>query len=140
MLRPSKAELDSIEAMLVAGAETPRALAEAVIKEVELQRQSRVQWVSVLELTPGVYQGYGMWATRLMAEKQLPKIPQAQSSRRGAFVPVLGMAAVDAALAKADEPPAERGDFRIAREDARAFRAGWKGNMRDRDRYLQPST
>ena len=122
MLRPSKVEIERVADLLEQGADSPEALAESVIKLVEQLRQERQQWAVVFELTPGVYQGYGFWATKLMASKQMPKLPMAQVARRGGPVPILGQAAADAGLAKADEPPAERSDFKLAREDQQAFR------------------
>lgn len=134
-LRPLKNEVEQVAALLERGAESPEAMATEVIQLVELLRQSREQWITVLELSPGVYTGYGMYPTRAAAQKALTKIPMAQVSRRGAFVPVTGEAAIQAAAERSEAPRQERGDFEIEL-DRRAFKAGWKGNMRDRHKYV----
>lgn len=140
MLLPTKRETDEIAALLEQGADSPVDLAKAVIRRLGELREERTQWVSILEATPGVYFGYGMWPTKDAAKKALPKIPMAQFSTRGAFVPVKGMAAIDAAYAQVDEPLADRGDaFEIAL-DVQAFRNGWKGRVSERHKFLPAGT
>lgn len=136
MLRPIKAEVEAIAAMLSAGAETPEDLAADVIREVERLRGEREQWFVVFELSPGVYSGYGPCATRAEARKRMPNLLMAQLSRRAAVVPVLGLDADAKCIAKSDAPIEDRGSFVLVREDAKAFKNGWRGNQRDRSSYL----
>ena len=140
MLRPLKREIEEIAALLNEPADSAEEVAEKVIKKVEEIRGMREQWFTVFELSPGIYQGYGPFATRAAALKETPKIPLAQVSKRGAVMPMLGLSHVEQSIAKADEPPAERGDFALAREDAALFARGWRGNQRDRARYLPASS
>lgn len=140
MLRPLKKEIDEIASLLEAGAEDASSLAESVIKRVEELRGERMQHFIVFELTPGVYQGYGPYATGSAAAKAMPKFPMAQIARKAAVIPMLGVEHAMRGLETADEPPAERAVFQLVREDAKAFKNGWKGNMRDRDKFLQPTT
>jgi len=135
-LRPTKTEIQAVAATLAAGAGSPEEMAEAVIQQVEMLRYERTQWISVFELSPGIYQGYGPYPTRAAAEKGIAKIPMAQVAKRGAMVPVLGPAVAEAGIDKADEPVHERTDFVLVREDAAAFRKGWRGKLADRHNYV----
>lgn len=137
MMVPLKGEVEAVANLLAQGAENPTELAKNVIRLVEEIRGERQVWVSVFELSPGVYQGYGPYATKATAEKAAPKLPLAQIARRGAFVPLLGPAhAIAKAAAAADAPPPERGDFALIREDAALIRKGWRGKNADRSKYL----
>jgi hypothetical protein len=135
-----KSEIESIAALLAAGASDPETLATEVIKRVEELRGERRQHFIVFELTPGVYQGYGGYATGDAARKAMPKFPMAQVARKAAVISVLGVDQAQRDLATADEPPAENSNFTLTREDGIAFKNGWRGAVRDRDRYLQPSS
>ena len=136
-LRPLKREIDEVAALLMQGADSPEALAGEVIQLVERLRWERQTWTVVFELSPGVYQGYGPYSTRGMAEKSIPKNPMGQIARRGAIVPVHGESVALAGLEKADEPPSARGDWVAVYEDQRAFKAGWSGRERDKQQFLR---
>lgn len=136
MLRPSKTEVEAVSALLAEGDESPDALAYRVIQMVEQLRYEREVWVQVFELSPGIYAGYGPYATRHMAEKAAPKQPIAQIARCGAFVPLLGPNRAEIARARADEPLPSRGDFALIREDAALFRRGWNGKQATRSQYV----
>lgn len=135
MLRPLKSEIEAIASMLTAGAESPEALATEVIKKVEQLRGEREQWIIVFELSPGVYSGYGPCATRAEARKKMPNMLMAQLAKRAAVVPVLGLDSDEKCIAKSDAPLEERGDFKLVREDAAAFKRGWRGKQIDRHNY-----
>lgn len=137
MLRPSKSEIEAVSALLAEGDETPEALAYRAIQLVESLRYERQTWIQVFELSPGVYMGYGPFATRAAAEKAVARQPMAQVARRGGFVPVLGPNQGELALAKADAEVPERGDFKIVREDAALYRRGWNGKQATRKQFEQ---
>lgn len=136
-LTPLKKEIEEIAALLQQGADSPTDLAKAVVKRVYELAEERVSHVAVLELTPGVYQAYGPFPTRARAEAALPKIPMAQVANRGAYATLHGMRAAKAAWEQSDEASdMERGDFKLVREDAQAFRKGWGGRSADRHLYV----
>lgn len=136
-LQPLKAEVAEIANLLAAGAESPEALAKAVIKRTYELAEERVSHVVVFELSPGVYQAYGPFPTRSRAEVAVGKIPMAQVARRGAHATLHGMRAANAALTEATEDKAEpRGDFLVVREDAALFRKGWNGKQATRKNYV----
>lgn len=136
MLIATRAEVDAVAALLEQGAESPAELAKAVIKLVGELRSTRQHFVSVFELSPGIYQAYGPYATRAAAEKGVAKIPLAQIAKRGALVPVIGPNVAVDQLTAADEQTPDRGDFVICREDAKAFRRGWKGKQANRKDFV----
>lgn len=135
-LQPLKAEVAEIANLLAAGAESPEALAKAVIKRTYELAEERVSHVVVFELSPGVYQAYGPFPTRSRAEAAVGKIPMAQVARRGAHATLHGMRSVDAAMAAADEAPEVTGQFVIVKEDAALFRKGWNGKQATRKNYV----
>lgn len=122
--------------LLEAGAASPTDLAKAAIKLVDELRSRRQHWVSVFEMSPGTYQGYGPYPTRAGAERALPKIPLAQVARRGAFIPIIGPGVAAEQLTAADEQTPDRGDFVVVREDRAAFKRGWSGKQIDRKNFL----
>lgn len=142
MLVATKSEIAAVIALLNSPTDakgqawTEDTMGRALINLVTEMREERKTFGVVFELTPGVYIGYGPYATEAAARKAVPKIPMAQVTKRGAVFPVYGHSQAEAAYAKSDEPLPERSDFTIAREDAACFRRGWKGNVRDRDQYL----
>jgi len=135
-LTPLKGEVTEIAALLEQGAESPTDLAKQVVKRVYELAEERTTHVVVFELSPGVYQAYGPFPTRSRAEAAIGKIPMAQVARRGAHATLHGMRSVDAAMAAADVPPEVTGAFALVKEDAAAFRKGWKGRMADRSHYV----
>jgi hypothetical protein len=136
MLRPLKAHVQEMAALLSQGADSPEELAEEVLKLAERLQGEREVWAVVFELSPGLYSGFGPYATQHMAVKSIPKLPIAQIAKRGVVVPIKGPAYADVQFAKAAEPCAEKGDFRLVREDAELFRKGWKGNTKNRAEYV----
>ena len=135
-LTPLKSEVTEIAALLQQGADSPEDLAKRVVKRVYELAEERTTHVVVFEPSPGVYQAYGPFPTRSRAEAAVGKIPMAQVARRGAHATLHGMRSVDAAFAAADVEPEARGDFRIVKEDAAAFRKGWNGKQATRSAYL----
>lgn len=136
-LTPLKKEIEDIANLLQQGADSPTDLAKTVIKRVYELAEERVSHIAVFELTPGVYQAYGPFPTRARAEAAVPKIPMAQVANRGAYATLHGMRAVKAAWEVAEEvSDTERGDFRLVREDAKAFRSGWRGKNANRSQYV----
>lgn len=136
MLRALKSHIEEMAALLEQGADTPKAMAEEVLKLAERLMGEREVWAVVFELSPGLYSGFGPYATQHMAKKAIPKLPIAQISRRGVVVPIKGPAYADVQWATAAESSAEKGDFRIVREDAELTKRGWKGSTKDRHLYL----
>lgn len=135
-LQPIKSEITEIAALLEQGAESPTDLAKQVVKRVYELAEERTTHVVVFELSLGVYQAYGPFPTRSRAEAAVGKIPMAQVARRGAHATLHGMRSVEAAMAAADVAPEVTGAFAIVREDAAAFRRGWKGRASDRSAFL----
>lgn len=137
MLLATKIEVDTIAALLEQGAESPKELAKVVIKTLTELREQRKFQVLIFELSPRVYTGFGPFSTTDQAFNSVDKNPMAYIAKNAAIVPVYGASQTKAMHELADAPPAERGDLTLVREDVRAFRNGWKGNVRDRDKFLQ---
>lgn len=137
-LRPKKTEVEQMAALLEQGGDSPEELAVEVIKQSFEFMAERITYAVTFELTPGVYQSYGPYPTRAAAEKAMPKLPMAQVANRGVYSMMLGPKVVSGQMAAADVDPKEstRSDFEICREDAQAFRNGWKGEVKHRDRFL----
>lgn len=131
-LTPLKSEITAVAALLQEGDESPEALAKQVLSLIynQLYPQREV-WQVIFELTPGVYAGNGPYPTRAAAMKDLPKLPFAQTCKRGVVA-----STKSGSIVSHDPPPADRGDFAVIREDARAFKNGWRGGKADRDRFL----
>lgn len=140
MLTATKREVEEVAALLEAGAASPEDLAKLVIKRITELREERKCYVLVMELTPGVYSGYGPFATISAAVDSTVKNPMAYIAKRAAVVPLAGhKPAVVSMEEVAAKPPTSRVDPEVAL-DREAFKRGWKGNMRDRGKYLQVVT
>ena len=135
MLRPLKIEIEAVKARLEAGAADSESLAYEIIQLVEQLRGERETFTLALRLSPGVFVGYGPYATAAAAMKAMPKTPMAQVAERGFVIATHGVAWPAAQLAKADMEQPDRGDFTIIREDAALFKRGWRGNTKDRAQY-----
>lgn len=140
MLIATKREVDAIADLLMAGDSSPQDLAKAVIRKVTELREERKVHALVFGLGPGVHMGFGPFATVDAAFNSVDKNPMAYIAKRAAVVPILGSSQTQAMRALADEPPTERSEFNVVREDALATKRGWRGNVRDRDKFLQPQT
>ena len=140
MLRPLKVEIEAVKARLEAGAADSESLAYEIIQLVEQLRGERETFTLALRLSPGVFVGYGPYATAAAAMKAMPKTPMAQVAERGFVVATHGVAWPAAQLAKADTEQADRGDFTIVREDAALFRKGWAGDMKTRKAFADALT
>lgn len=139
-LIPNKREVEEIAGLLEQGAASPEDLAKQVIKRVSELREQRQFYTLVFELSPGVYSGYGPFATRDAAFDSVDKNPMAYIATKAAIVPIIGHKHAKAAMeAKANEPPASRTDPEVAK-DVIAFKRGWRGKVTDRERFLQQST
>lgn len=136
MLVSTKREVDEVAALLVEGAASPTDLAKLVIKKVTELREERKVHALVFGLGNKTHVGFGPFATVDAAFNSVDKNPMAYIATRAAIVPILGPHKAQEMLAAADEPPSQRGDWLEVELDKRAFKAGWKGSMRDRARFL----
>jgi hypothetical protein len=53
-----------------------------------------------------------------------------------AVVPMTSPRGLTLQLAELDAPPSEKGDFAVVQEDARLYKAGWKGDQKSRKSFL----
>lgn len=138
MLRPSKTEIEAVAALLEQGAESPQDMAHAVIQLVERLRGEREMFYTVVGLGPGNYVGEGPYATDHMARKGAVKNIWITEFKRPWGVVSVNSQEFNLRRQKeaADKPPSTRGDWTKVELDKAAFRAGWKGNMKDRAEFL----
>lgn len=119
---------------------TADSMAKAVIDLISDMREERKCYVLVLELTPGVYSGYGPFPTIDRAIDSTTSNPMAYIAKRAAVVPLMGHKPAKVSMEEvAARPPAPRIDPEVLL-DQQAFRRGWKGSVKDRARFLQVST
>ena len=140
MLLATKKEVDTVAALLEQGAESPQELAKAVIKRLTELREERKVYALVFGLAGTAHLGFGPFATIDAAFNSVDKNPVAYTAKRAAVVPIIGSSQTQAMWDKADEPPTERGDWSEIRLDQAAFKRGWRGNMRDRAKFLPAGT
>lgn len=136
MLVATKREVEAVAALLEQGADSPTDLAKVVIRALTELREQRKTYALVFELGPRVYSGWGPFATIDAAFNSVDKNPMAYVATRAAVVPVQGPGTAREMLAAADAPAEQRGDWLEIELDKAAFRAGWKGSMRNRAAFL----
>lgn len=136
MLVSTKKEVSAVADLLAQGGDSPEELAKSVIKLITEMREERKTHALVFGLGPKVHVGFGPFATRDAAFNSVDKNPVAYIAKAAAIVPILGPSQTKAMYELADAPPAQRGDWTEIELDKRAFRNGWKGNMRDRSNFL----
>lgn len=119
-LIPLKTEIDSIATLLTAGAETPEAMAKAIVSTVynELLPQ-RTVYLTAFDLGNSVWVAAGLYASRAAAFKDHRNVPVAQVARRALIAALMGPRA--SAVAKEKEPT---GDWKTVRQDAQDFKEG----------------
>lgn len=136
MLVPTKAEVEAVAALLEQGGDSPTDLAKTVIKKLTELREERKTYALVFGLSGPAHVGFGPFATHDAAFNSVDKNPVAYIARRAAIVPIHGPSQTASMQALADEPPTPRGDWMEIELDKTAFANGWKGNMRDRAKFL----
>ncbi|HET6917260.1 MAG TPA: hypothetical protein VFH56_14295 [Acidimicrobiales bacterium] len=126
-MKPLKAEITAIAKLLTEGAETPEALASAVIEELDKVRAQRVTYAAILRFgSKGncFFTGFAPYSTTNQAKKAIEKHPAAGMATAYAVVPVVNDIGLDELIARVDAPPKARGDFVAVAADAAAFARG----------------
>lgn len=155
-MRPLKAELDALNAVLMTPLEDfltakerdehkdPEGLAQKrmftkAIEAVDEVRGLRTAWVVVLRFgvsaSSVTYQSFGSWSTKAQAERAAESILRTVEGTAYAVVPQMSEGGWQAALSEADAPPTEKSSWAEIRRDAIAFRRGWKPKSERRDKY-----
>jgi hypothetical protein len=131
-MRLLKKERDALIDLLNEGAEGPAELADDCAKTLDGLRGDRNYHYALVQHVVG-FHVIGPFATAGQAEKAGAKHPAAE---RCWVIQGFSAEGIDRLIREADTPAAPTGDYVIVNEDARAFRNGWKGNRRDREKFL----
>jgi hypothetical protein len=155
-VKPSKAELDALNAVLMTPLEDfltekeqaehkdPEGLAQRrmftkAIEAVDEVRGLRIGWVVVVRFgtvaSSVTYQSFGSWSTKAQAEKAAGAILRAVEGTAYAVVPQMSERGWEARLGALDAPPVEGSSWAEVRKDAAAFKRGWNPKKERRDKY-----
>jgi hypothetical protein len=155
-MRPLKAELDALQAVLMtplgdfltdreaAEHKDPEGLAQKrmftkAIEAVDEVRGSRTSWVVVLRFgtmpSSVTYQSFGPWSTKSQADKAAEVILRATEATAYAVVPQRTEDGWRALLGAVDAPPAESSSWAEVKKDAAALKKGWKPRTESRDQF-----
>lgn len=157
-MEPTKAELEALRGVLMTPLEefvgdrdaatrtedqlealAQKRMFSQAVKAVDHLRGQRELYLVGIGFGPQWVQAFGPYPTRNKAE-------QASLVIRGALgnlvkvhgvMPLTGDTGWKRMLEEADEPPAVSGDYAEVATDAQAFRRGWKGESRERARYVE---
>ena len=158
-MKPLKAELDALAAVLMAGPQEHitekeeqtlsqdklEALAykrmfTKAIEALDEARGGRTYYMVVLrhgEGTRTFYSGFGPYSTKPQAETAVSKLISTMDSTAYAVVPTRSEGGLANLLRELDSVAGTRGDYAIVADDARAFRKGWKGQNANRNQYVK---
>ena len=158
-MEPLKVEIDALQAVMMTPLEsfvndkdaetrTPEKLEalahkrmfSTAIKAVDKARGERTLYMVVLRHGHGtatVYSGYGPYATKGQAEKATTEMRKAFDHTAYAVVPMRNAEGLHGLLTQLDTEPASKGDFATVAQDVKAFKAGWRGKQKDRNRFVE---
>lgn len=157
-MRPLKAETDALAAVMMTPLEDfltdkeasehkdPEGLAQKrmftkAIEAVDEARGGRTMWMVVLRFgtvaSSVIYQGFGPYATKSQAEKEVTTFLSGTEATAYAVVPMRTHDGWQAMQGKADEPSEGSSMWAEVRRDVEAKRRGWRGKARERDNYLK---
>lgn len=118
----------------------PEEMAVALINELDRVRADKKSYVAVMQFGfagTSFYVGIGPFAGQKSAANEVSKHPAFREATKVAVVPMHTAEHVAAAIGDLDKQPALSGDWAVVREDAAAFKRGWKGKQADREKYLK---
>ncbi len=137
-MRLLKKEREALASLLIAGADTPEALAELVAAELDRVRGERTTHSITFRTgtsTP-LFFSFGPYSTQAQALKAWEKHPCRGLATGWAVASTTSAEGVEQLVADIDTPPEPKGDFAEVAKDVKARRNGWGGKAVDRDNHL----
>jgi len=118
----------------------PEEFAVAIINELDRVRADKTSYVAVMQFGfegSVFYVGIGPFAGMKSAANEVAKHPAFREAAKVAVVPMNTPEHVAKVIGDLDKQPTLTGDWAVVREDAAAFKRGWKGKQADRKKYLE---